>query len=170
MPFVVWINVCSQQLFFDQWNNLEIIIFSLHLKREVKPSVITYITYLLNNKQKPLFRCLFLIMERRQFFSASIQIFLPAIFIPVCWGLNSPRELSLSQNRYRIQRSFTSRTYWLPRALVTQSPVEQSLLGGEISGARRDVPSLESGDWETRTDPEGNKQCLSLLMYISCSS
>lgn len=82
MPFVVWINVCSQQLFFDQWNNLEIIIFSLHLKREVKPSVTTYITYLLNNKQKPLFCCLFLIMERRQFFlPQSKYSFLPFLFL-----------------------------------------------------------------------------------------
>lgn len=83
---------------------------------------------------------------KKRNFSAPIQIFLPAIFIPVCRGLISPRELSLSRSRYRIQGSFTSRTYWLPQALVTQGPVEQSLLGGKISGARRNVPSPETGD------------------------
>lgn len=56
--------------------------FSLHLKREVKPSVTTCIAYLLNNKQKPLFHCLFLIMERREIFLPQSKLsLLPFLFL-----------------------------------------------------------------------------------------
>lgn len=146
MPFVVWINVCSQQLLFDQWSNLEIIIFFFAFK-ERSQAINDYLHSSPLEQQTEDFVSLFVLdYGKKRNFSAPIQIFLAAIFIPVCRGLISPRELSLSQNRYRIQGSFTSRTYWLPRALVTQSPMEQSLLGGKISGAWRNVPSPETRD------------------------